>query len=197
MVSCPAVRISGKISLNYKEISTLLNAKGIGGRNGAFGKRQVVNGIQQVGFAAAIVANEAVEAGGKTQGGIVVILKKKQLEGVKSHKVRYLPAVLRNFALPTRNILFLKRAMADTKVKAAPKKSTATKGTLPAAKRQGQGKAVPTPVPSPTPCMPGTDSARRRLHRAATRRRPRPQQPTFPKETYLQLVRADAAHAQV
>jgi pyruvate dehydrogenase E1 component alpha subunit len=66
--------------------------------------------------------------------------------------------------------------MADTKVKAAPKKPTATKASA-AAKANGKAVAVPT-VRQPDPVMPG----------AAGSAAPAPDttQPTFPKETYMQ-----------
>ena len=73
--------------------------------------------------------------------------------------------------------------MADTKVKAAPKKTTAING----AAAKGRGKAVTT-VRQPDPVMPGTDEPTAAASGTAA---PEPQRaqaaaPAFPKETYLQ-----------
>ena len=73
--------------------------------------------------------------------------------------------------------------MADTKVKAAPKKSTASNG----AAAKGQGKTVTT-VRQPDPVMLGTDQP---TAAASGKAAPEPKQrkaaaPAFPKETYMQ-----------
>jgi pyruvate dehydrogenase E1 component alpha subunit len=72
--------------------------------------------------------------------------------------------------------------MADTKVKAAPNKSTATNG----AAAKGKGKTVAT-VRQPDPMMPGTDKPTAAASGSAA---PTPKTnttaPSFPKETYLQ-----------
>ena len=73
--------------------------------------------------------------------------------------------------------------MADTKVKAAPKKSTASNG----AAAKGQGKTVTT-VRQPDPVMPGTDEP---TAAASGKVLPQPKQtkattPAFSKETYMQ-----------
>ena len=72
--------------------------------------------------------------------------------------------------------------MADTKVKAAPKKSPASNG----AAAKGQGKTVTT-VRQPDPVMPGTDQP---TAAASGKAAPEPKQskaaaPAFPKETYM------------
>ncbi len=68
--------------------------------------------------------------------------------------------------------------MADTKVKAASKKSTATKASA-GAQADGKAAAVPT-VPQPDPVMPGAAASGSAAPAPATT------QPSFPKETYLQ-----------
>ena len=73
--------------------------------------------------------------------------------------------------------------MADTKVKAAPKKTTALNGAAPKAAAKGKAAAVPT-VAQPDPVMPGTDAPT-----AAASGSTLPHKKTaaaaFPKETYL------------
>ena len=73
--------------------------------------------------------------------------------------------------------------MADTKVKAAPKKTTAING----AAAKGRGKAVTT-VRQPDPVMPGTDEPTAAASGTAAPEPKRAQAaaPAFPKETYLQ-----------
>ena len=73
--------------------------------------------------------------------------------------------------------------MADTKVKAAPKKSTASNG----AAAKGQDKTVPT-VRQPDPVMPGTDQPTAAASGTAAPEPKRAQTaaPAFPKETYMQ-----------
>ena len=70
--------------------------------------------------------------------------------------------------------------MADTKVKAAPKKSTATNG----AAAKGKGKTVAT-VRQPDPLMPGTDAPTAAASGSALPKK-KATAPAFPKETYLQ-----------
>ncbi|WP_201977800.1 pyruvate dehydrogenase (acetyl-transferring) E1 component subunit alpha [Hymenobacter rubidus] len=76
--------------------------------------------------------------------------------------------------------------MADTKVKAAPKKSTASKASTGSAAKAAKGKSngVET-VAQPDPVLPGTDAPTAAASGSAL---PTPQatQPSFPKETYLQ-----------
>ena len=70
--------------------------------------------------------------------------------------------------------------MADTKVKAAPKKTTASNGAAP----KGKSKTVPT-VQQPDPVLPGTDKATAAASGTAAPAR-KGTAPAFPKETYLQ-----------
>ena len=70
--------------------------------------------------------------------------------------------------------------MADTKVKAAPKKSTATNG----AAAKGKGKTVAT-VRQPDPVMPGTDAPTAAASGSALPKK-KATAPAFPKETYMQ-----------
>ncbi|MBO2008433.1 pyruvate dehydrogenase (acetyl-transferring) E1 component subunit alpha [Hymenobacter negativus] len=79
--------------------------------------------------------------------------------------------------------------MADTKVKAAPKKSTAAKASTGAAAKatkatKGKSNGVET-IAQPDPVLPGTDKPNAAASGSDT---PTPEatQPSFPKETYLQ-----------
>ena len=67
--------------------------------------------------------------------------------------------------------------MADTKVKAAPKKSTASNGSV----AKGKSQAVPT-VRQPDPVLPGTDKP---TAAASGAKAPASAPATFPKETYV------------
>ena len=69
--------------------------------------------------------------------------------------------------------------MADTKVKAAPKKSTASNGSI----AKGKGNAVST-AHQPDPVLPGTDNPTAAASGSETPTS-EPTQPAFPKETYL------------
>ena len=73
--------------------------------------------------------------------------------------------------------------MADTKVKAAPKKTTASNGAAPKAAAKGKAAAVPTVV-QPDPVMPGTDAPTAAASGSALPNK-KPATSAFPKETYL------------
>lgn len=61
-----------------------------------------MNGVEQVGFATAVITDKAVDTGCELQRRCFVVLEKSSCNESKVIGLSVVRAVLRNFALPTR-----------------------------------------------------------------------------------------------
>ena len=64
-----------KLPLDCKKVLTVRDVQRVAALHRTLGERQVVNGIEDIGFAAAVQPHEAVELWAELQAGFVVIFK--------------------------------------------------------------------------------------------------------------------------